>query len=103
MGLQYVLSAACEGADQTLRFWRQAALLCPFIPAQVWLGYQQSLRPLHMGLSLNVDLAATAFLEEQPVVNFLVRSLQTTSLCPYRPLLETVLNLARSHVCTADP
>lgn len=40
---------------------------------KVWLGYQQSLQPLHMGLSLNVDLAATAFLEQQPVVTFLVR------------------------------
>ena len=40
---------------------------------KVWLGYQQSLQPLHMGLSLNVDLAATAFLEQQPVINFLVR------------------------------
>ena len=41
---------------------------------KVWLGYQQSLQPLHMGLSLNVDLAATAFLEQQPVINFLVRT-----------------------------
>jgi eukaryotic translation initiation factor 2C len=41
---------------------------------QVWLGYQQSLRPTHAGLSLNVDIAATAFLEVQPVINFLARS-----------------------------
>ena len=103
MGLQYVLSAASEGAAQTLRLWRQAALSCPLIPAQVWLGYQQSLRPVHMGLSLNVDLAATAFLEEQPVVNFLARPLQSTSLCPYCPLLKTVPDFSRSHVCTAVP
>ena len=34
---------------------------------QVWLGYQQSLRPTQGGLLLNVDLAATAFLEVSPV------------------------------------
>jgi hypothetical protein len=33
--------------------------------AQVWLGYQQSLRPCETGLTLNVDLAATAFLQPQ--------------------------------------
>ena len=33
--------------------------------AQVWLGYQQSLRPCESGLTLNVDLAATAFLQVQ--------------------------------------
>ena len=32
---------------------------------KVWLGYQQSLRPCESGLMLNVDLAATAFLEVQ--------------------------------------
>lgn len=41
--------------------------------AQVWLGYQQSLRPVEMGLSLNVDLAATAFLEARPVVEYLTK------------------------------
>ena len=39
--------------------------------SKVWLGYQQSLQPVHMGLSLDVDLATTAFLEEQLVINFL--------------------------------
>ena len=32
---------------------------------KVWLGYQQSLRPCESGLTLNVDLAATAFLQVQ--------------------------------------
>lgn len=41
---------------------------------QVWLGYQQSLRPCQGGLSLNVDIAATAFLEVQPVIDYLARS-----------------------------
>ena len=36
---------------------------CMCCRAQVWLGYQQSLRPVQGALSLNVDLAATAFLE----------------------------------------
>lgn len=34
-------------------------------PRKVWLGYQQSLRPCESGLTLNVDLAATAFLQVQ--------------------------------------
>jgi Argonaute linker 1 domain len=34
---------------------------------QVWLGYQQSLRACEMGLTLNVDVASTAFIEPQPV------------------------------------
>ena len=42
---------------------------------QVWLGYQQSLRPTQGGLSLNLDTAATAFLEEQPLIQYLMRSL----------------------------
>lgn len=41
---------------------------------QLWLGYQQSLRPCQDGLALNVDLACTAFLEEMPVPDFLAKS-----------------------------
>ncbi len=41
---------------------------------QVWLGYQQSLRPSQAGLTLNMDMAATAFLEPQPVVDYLLRA-----------------------------
>lgn len=40
---------------------------------QVWLGYQQSLRPAEKGLTLNVDIAATAFLEQQPVIEYMAR------------------------------
>ena len=40
---------------------------------QVWLGYQQSLRPSEKGLTLNVDVAATAFLEQQPVIEYMAR------------------------------
>lgn len=38
---------------------------------QVWLGYQQSLRVSEMGLTLNVDVASTAFVEAQPVRQFI--------------------------------
>ena len=38
---------------------------------QVWLGYSQSLRPTLSGLTLNIDMAATAFLEVQPVTRYL--------------------------------
>lgn len=33
-------------------------------------GYQQSLRPTQSGLTVNVDVAATAFLEVRPVLEF---------------------------------
>ena len=42
---------------------------------QVRLGYQQSLRPCQGGLTLNVDTAASAFLSEQPVLDFLLRTM----------------------------
>ena len=47
---------------------RELTWLCLMVMpprAQVWLGYQQSLRPCESGLTLNVDLAATAFLQVQ--------------------------------------
>ncbi len=40
---------------------------------QLWLGYQQSLRPCQAGLALNVDLACTAFLEEVAVPQYLAK------------------------------
>ena len=42
---------------------------------QVWLGYQQSLRPCQGGLMLNIDTAATAFLEDQPMTQYLMRAI----------------------------
>jgi Argonaute linker 1 domain len=61
--------------------WAHPGSLCPGHPAswargvhvrlQVWLGYSQSLRATDSGLSLNVNTAAAAFLEEQPVVNLM--------------------------------
>lgn len=41
---------------------------------QAWIGYQQSLRPCESGLTLNVDLACTAFIQEQPVPKFLAEA-----------------------------
>ncbi|KAK9804830.1 hypothetical protein WJX72_007669 [[Myrmecia] bisecta] len=40
---------------------------------EVWLGYQQSLRPTESGLTLNVDIAATAFLEAQPMTQYIAK------------------------------
>ena len=41
----------------------------------MWLGYQQSLRPCQTGLVLNIDIAATAFLEPLDVIPFLNNAL----------------------------
>ena len=42
----------------------------------MWLGYNQSLRPAVKSLSLNIDMAATAFLEVQLVADFIGRALK---------------------------
>ncbi|XP_010933336.1 protein argonaute MEL1 [Elaeis guineensis] len=39
---------------------------------EVWRGYYQSLRPMQMGPSLNVDTSATSFYKSVPVVDFVV-------------------------------
>ncbi|KAK9837636.1 hypothetical protein WJX74_001800 [Apatococcus lobatus] len=39
--------------------------------AEAWLGFRQSLRPSQGGLTLNVDIAATAFLKPSHVLDFL--------------------------------
>eukprot|EP00887_Chlorella_sp_A99_P007698 scaffold20.g7698.t1 len=39
--------------------------------AEVWLGYQQSLRPCQTGLALNVDMVATAMLEAGELTDFM--------------------------------
>ena len=41
---------------------------------QAWLGFSQSLRPSQGGLTLNVDIAATAFLEPVPCLDYLCRN-----------------------------
>ncbi|XAR66951.1 hypothetical protein NMG60_11013346 [Bertholletia excelsa] len=37
---------------------------------QSWRGFYQSIKPTQMGLSLNIDMSATAFIEPLPVVEF---------------------------------
>ncbi len=44
------------------------------LPVQLWLGYQQSVRPLAMGLTLNVDTSASAFQKTGPLINFMLES-----------------------------
>jgi eukaryotic translation initiation factor 2C len=35
-----------------------------------WRGFYQSIRPTQMGLSLNIDMSATAFIQSKPVLDF---------------------------------
>ncbi|XP_019099422.1 PREDICTED: protein argonaute 1 isoform X4 [Camelina sativa] len=35
-----------------------------------WRGFYQSIRPTQMGLSLNIDMSSTAFIEASPVITF---------------------------------
>ncbi|PUZ37586.1 hypothetical protein GQ55_9G131000 [Panicum hallii var. hallii] len=37
---------------------------------ECWRGYYQSLRATQMGLSLNIDISATAFCKAQPIIDF---------------------------------
>lgn len=41
---------------------------------QVWLGFSQSLRACEAGLTLNVDVASTAFVQAQGAVEFVARA-----------------------------
>ncbi|KAH8958404.1 hypothetical protein BDL97_06G022200 [Sphagnum fallax] len=36
-----------------------------------WRGFYQSIRPTQMGLSLNIDMSSTAFIEPKPVLDFI--------------------------------
>ncbi|KAJ4708350.1 Protein argonaute like [Melia azedarach] len=40
-----------------------------------WRGFYQSIRPTQMGLSLNIDMSTTAFIEPLPVVEFVAKIL----------------------------
>ncbi|KAG8074533.1 hypothetical protein GUJ93_ZPchr0006g42628 [Zizania palustris] len=42
-----------------------------------WRGFYQSIRPTQMGLSLNIDMSATAFFEPLPVIDFVIQLLNT--------------------------
>ncbi|KAB2633787.1 protein argonaute 1-like [Pyrus ussuriensis x Pyrus communis] len=40
------------------------------LPTASWRGFYQSIRPTQMGLSLNIDMSSTAFIEPLPVIEF---------------------------------
>ncbi|XP_072967568.1 protein argonaute 1A-like isoform X2 [Typha angustifolia] len=40
-----------------------------------WRGFYQSIRPTQMGLSLNIDMSSTAFIEPLPVISFVAQLL----------------------------
>jgi eukaryotic translation initiation factor 2C len=42
-----------------------------------WRGFYQSIRPTQMGLSLNIDMSATAFIEPLPVIDFVAQLLNS--------------------------
>ncbi|CAD6335275.1 unnamed protein product [Miscanthus lutarioriparius] len=44
---------------------------------ECWRGFYQSIRPTQMGLSLNIDMSATAFFEPLPVIDFVAQLLNT--------------------------
>ncbi|CAI5932300.1 unnamed protein product [Closterium sp. NIES-65] len=47
---------------------------------EAWKGFYQSVRPTQMGLTLNIDMAATAFLEPLMLPDFVMRLLNRHSL-----------------------
>ncbi|XP_066359800.1 protein argonaute 1B-like isoform X3 [Miscanthus floridulus] len=42
---------------------------------ETWRGFYQSIRPTQMGLSLNIDMSSTAFIEPLPVIEFVAQLL----------------------------
>ncbi|PKA46781.1 Protein argonaute PNH1 [Apostasia shenzhenica] len=42
---------------------------------QSWCGFYQSIRPTQMGLTLNIDMSSTAFIEPLPVIEFVAQIL----------------------------
>ncbi|KAL5199845.1 hypothetical protein ABZP36_021048 [Zizania latifolia] len=51
---------------------------------QSWCGFYQSIRPTQMGLSLNIDMSSTAFIEPLPVIEFVTQILGKDAIS--RPL-----------------
>jgi Argonaute linker 1 domain len=66
--------------DSSQRLTLDAVYCC----SKVWLGYQQSLRACEMGLTLNVDVASTAFIEEQTVMTCATGVPEQACLCVIR-------------------
>ncbi|KDO23468.1 hypothetical protein SPRG_21025 [Saprolegnia parasitica CBS 223.65] len=48
--------------------------------AMMWYGYHQSLRPTQSQLTLNIDMAATAFVEAMPAIDFMLSTCNWSSL-----------------------
>ncbi|VAI77837.1 unnamed protein product [Triticum turgidum subsp. durum] len=66
---------------------------------QSWCGFYQSLRPTQMGLSLNIDMSSTAFIEALPVIDFVAQILGKDVMS--RPLSDANrIKLVRS--CPSD-
>ncbi|KAF6146533.1 hypothetical protein GIB67_008819 [Kingdonia uniflora] len=51
-----------------------------------WRGFYQSIRPTQMGLSLNIDMSSTAFIEPHPVIEFVCHLLNRDA--KQRPLTD---------------
>ncbi|XP_020250305.1 LOW QUALITY PROTEIN: protein argonaute 1B-like [Asparagus officinalis] len=47
-----------------------------------WRGFYQSIRPTQMGLSLNIDMSSTAFIEPLPVIDFVTQLLNRDTSRP---------------------
>lgn len=47
-----------------------------------WRGFYQSIRPTQMGLSLNIDITSTAFIEPLPVLDFVAKLLNRDMTMP---------------------
>ncbi|XP_020104416.1 protein argonaute 10-like isoform X2 [Ananas comosus] len=54
---------------------------------EAWCGFYQSIRPTQMGLSLNIDTSAAAFIEPLPVIDFVAQILGKGALT--RPLSDS--------------
>uniref|UniRef100_A0A453H1K8 PAZ domain-containing protein n=1 Tax=Aegilops tauschii subsp. strangulata TaxID=200361 RepID=A0A453H1K8_AEGTS len=63
---------------------------------ECWRGYYQSLRPTQMGLSLNIDISATAFYKAQPVMDFALEYLNIRGDAPRRLFDQDRLKLKKA-------
>ncbi|PIK49325.1 eukaryotic translation initiation factor 2c [Apostichopus japonicus] len=57
---------------------------------EVWFGFHQSVRPSMWKMMLNIDVSATAFYKAQPIIDFLVETLDMQSIAEQRrPLTDS--------------
>ncbi|XP_012942742.1 protein argonaute-1 [Aplysia californica] len=57
---------------------------------EVWFGFHQSVRPSHWKMMLNIDVSATAFYKEQPVIEFMCEVLELPDINDQkRPLADS--------------